>query len=183
MAPAAQPGRGRRKERLPAPWLPTARLGTASRSLSGLRSRRHRRPGRQATGSPNAHGPNTPPSTRSSPPDTTVRRPATRHESQHHPALLPSHRAGRPFHRPVARPPHQAQYLCALPGPAMEEGCTNAWMPWAEIKEQGYPNGYGNVRAAARQPPAAVDRSGHCHRSAQPPSVRPAPRTRPTSTP
>ncbi|MFG2369781.1 ISL3 family transposase [Streptomyces mirabilis] len=26
------------------------------------------------------------------------------------------------------------------------EGCTNAWKLWEEIKEQGYPHGYGNVR-------------------------------------
>ncbi|MFF8840307.1 ISL3 family transposase [Streptomyces sp. NPDC015130] len=28
-----------------------------------------------------------------------------------------------------------------------QEGCTNAWKLWEEIKEQGYPDGYGNVRA------------------------------------
>ncbi|MDF2273479.1 ISL3 family transposase [Streptomyces coacervatus] len=27
-----------------------------------------------------------------------------------------------------------------------QEGCTNAWKLWEEIKEQGYPHGYGNVR-------------------------------------
>ncbi|WP_329585164.1 transposase [Streptomyces sp. NBC_01362] len=27
-----------------------------------------------------------------------------------------------------------------------QEGCTNAWKLWEEIKEQGYPDGYGNVR-------------------------------------
>ncbi|MFG3022675.1 hypothetical protein ACGFZQ_29705 [Streptomyces sp. NPDC048254] len=27
-----------------------------------------------------------------------------------------------------------------------QEGCTNAWKLWEEIKEQGYPRGYGNVR-------------------------------------
>jgi hypothetical protein len=26
------------------------------------------------------------------------------------------------------------------------EGCTNAWKLWEEIQEQGYPDGYGNVR-------------------------------------
>lgn len=26
------------------------------------------------------------------------------------------------------------------------EGCTNAWKLWEEIREQGYPDGYGNVR-------------------------------------
>ncbi|MER5904865.1 hypothetical protein ABT150_33020 [Streptomyces mirabilis] len=30
-----------------------------------------------------------------------------------------------------------------------QEGCTNAWMLWEEIKEQGYPDDYGNVRAYA----------------------------------
>ncbi|MFD7787650.1 transposase [Streptomyces nojiriensis] len=28
-----------------------------------------------------------------------------------------------------------------------QEGCTNAWKLWEEIKAQGYPDGYGNVRA------------------------------------
>jgi hypothetical protein len=28
-----------------------------------------------------------------------------------------------------------------------QEGCTNAWILWAEIKEQGYPDGYSNVLA------------------------------------
>ncbi|MFH9864375.1 transposase [Streptomyces sp. NPDC017202] len=28
-----------------------------------------------------------------------------------------------------------------------QEGCTNAWKLWGEIKAQGYPDGYGNVRA------------------------------------
>ncbi|MFF3215497.1 ISL3 family transposase [Streptomyces sp. NPDC002886] len=28
-----------------------------------------------------------------------------------------------------------------------QQGCTNAWKLWEEIKEQGYPDGYGNVRA------------------------------------
>ncbi|MDX2291821.1 MULTISPECIES: ISL3 family transposase [Streptomyces] len=28
-----------------------------------------------------------------------------------------------------------------------QEGCTNAWKLWEEIKELGYPDGYGNVRA------------------------------------
>lgn len=28
-----------------------------------------------------------------------------------------------------------------------QEGCTSAWKLWEEIKEQGYPDGYGNVRA------------------------------------
>ncbi|MFC8177063.1 transposase [Streptomyces sp. NPDC057325] len=28
-----------------------------------------------------------------------------------------------------------------------QEGFTNAWKLWEEIKEQGYPDGYGNVRA------------------------------------
>ncbi|MFI5828458.1 hypothetical protein ACIA6C_14480 [Streptomyces sp. NPDC051578] len=28
-----------------------------------------------------------------------------------------------------------------------QEGCTNAWKLWEEIKEHGYPDGYGNVRA------------------------------------
>ncbi|NIL50495.1 ISL3 family transposase [Streptomyces sp. 2BBP-J2] len=27
-----------------------------------------------------------------------------------------------------------------------QEGCTNAWKLWEEIREQGYPDGYGNVR-------------------------------------
>ncbi|MFD7612438.1 hypothetical protein [Streptomyces sp. NPDC059828] len=27
-----------------------------------------------------------------------------------------------------------------------QEGCTNAWKLWEEIKEQGYPRGYGSVR-------------------------------------
>ncbi|MFD0078674.1 ISL3 family transposase [Streptomyces sp. NPDC127166] len=30
-----------------------------------------------------------------------------------------------------------------------QEGCTNAWKLWEEIKKQGYPDGYGNVRAYA----------------------------------
>lgn len=33
------------------------------------------------------------------------------------------------------------------PGQRWKEGCTNAWMLWEEIKEQGYPDGYGSVRA------------------------------------
>ncbi|MFJ9683832.1 hypothetical protein ACIRP2_38395 [Streptomyces sp. NPDC101194] len=28
-----------------------------------------------------------------------------------------------------------------------QEGCTNAWKLWEEFKKQGYPDGYGNVRA------------------------------------
>ncbi|MFC9850571.1 hypothetical protein [Streptomyces prasinus] len=31
-------------------------------------------------------------------------------------------------------------------GQRWQEGCTNAWKPWEEIKEQGYPRGYGSVR-------------------------------------
>jgi hypothetical protein len=27
-----------------------------------------------------------------------------------------------------------------------QEGCTNAWKLWEEIKEQGYPRGYASVR-------------------------------------
>ncbi|MFD4607360.1 hypothetical protein ACFWOT_04450 [Streptomyces sp. NPDC058440] len=30
-----------------------------------------------------------------------------------------------------------------------QEDCTNAWKLWEEIKERGYPDGYGNVRAYA----------------------------------
>ncbi|MFJ9041866.1 transposase [Streptomyces sp. NPDC102406] len=30
-----------------------------------------------------------------------------------------------------------------------QEGCTNAWKLWEEIKEQGYPRGYARVRAYA----------------------------------
>lgn len=45
-----------------------------------------------------------------------------------------------------------------------QEGCTNAWKLWEEIRAQGYPDGYGNVRAyvsrnlrgPASQPPAAI---------------------------
>ncbi|WP_123970010.1 hypothetical protein [Streptomyces sp. TLI_185] len=46
-----------------------------------------------------------------------------------------------------------------------QEGCTNAWKLWEEIREQGYPDGYGNVRNSVsrtlRGKPSRSDHGRH----------------------
>ncbi len=53
------------------------------------------------------------------PSQQAVRRPAARHDPQHHPALLPCHDSGGDVHRSVAKPCDQARRLQAIPRSAL----------------------------------------------------------------
>ncbi|MFD3684149.1 transposase [Nocardiopsis sp. NPDC058631] len=72
-----------------------------------------------------------------------------------------------------------------------DEGCTNAWKLFEEVREHGYPGGYGMVRAylhtkrtlaqpAGSKPPRTRKVAGWIM---SPPEVRNCPRARPGSTP
>ncbi|MFL1906117.1 transposase [Streptomyces tauricus] len=76
--------------------------------------------------------------------------PPTRDPARH----LPGHRQprlGPHHHRLTAAKPGET-HLTRYHAPARyldqrwQEGCTNAWKPWEEIKVQGYPRGYASVR-------------------------------------
>ncbi|MFE7766262.1 transposase [Streptomyces sp. NPDC057438] len=119
MASLAQPGRSRREVRLPAPRLlaphadsagATAGRGGADRVVALADRtpvrRTHPRQARHYSRSPRRRS------------QQAVRRPAARHDSQHHLALLPRHNSGGHVHRSVAKPCDQARRL-ALPRSAL----------------------------------------------------------------
>ncbi|WP_327393774.1 hypothetical protein OG533_38925 [Streptomyces sp. NBC_01186] len=115
MASLAQPGRSRREMRLPTPRLLAPRAGTAGGSGADrviALADRHRfaNAPRQAR-----HHPRSP----RRPSQQAVRRPAARHDPQHHPALLPCHDSGGDVHRSVAKPCDQARRLQAIPRSAL----------------------------------------------------------------
>jgi hypothetical protein len=120
VASLAQPGRSRREVRLRAPRLLASHAGGAGGTSGGSGAScdialADRAPVRRTHPCQARDHPRSP----CRRPQQAIRRPATRHDPQHHPALLPRHDSEGDVHRSAAKPCDQARQLQALPRSAL----------------------------------------------------------------